>query len=202
MRFKEILGRLTGLSSPIFGVSWNPPEPDVTVARRVVAFLEDRRVLYVPSEMEVPEHCVRSVLEIRRFLTTELQSLDSSADLAASLRALRAACRKFMDVVGARSEIVTFGAHRGHWASWEFNGASGNCGVSSESTLPGWRARTDLMLRATSRASSPRRPRTTPPRMGRHEWIERPQNKAMHQSRRGVEDAPRGPQLHLCAPRR
>ncbi len=125
MRFKEILARVTGLSSPVFGVSWNPPEPEVRVARRVVTFLEDRRVLYVPSEMEVPEHCVQSVLEIRRFLTTELQSLGTGADLADTLRALRAGCRKFLNTVGARSDIVLFGAHRGHWASWEFNGALG-----------------------------------------------------------------------------
>jgi hypothetical protein len=125
MRFKEVLARLTGLSSPVFGVSWNPPELHVQVAQRVVAFLEDRRVLFVPSEMEVPDHCVQSVLEIRRLLTTELQSLDGSTELADSLRALRAACRKFMNAVGARPEIIVFGAHRGHWASWEFNGALG-----------------------------------------------------------------------------
>ena len=125
MRFKEVLARLTGLSTPVFGVSWTPPEPHVQVARRVVAFLEDRRVLFVPSEMEVPDHCVRSVLEIRRFLTTELQSLDGDSEVAGSLRALRAACRKFMNTVGVRSDIIVFGANRGHWASWEFNGALG-----------------------------------------------------------------------------
>jgi hypothetical protein len=30
-----------------------------------------------------------------------------------------------MNTVGARSEIIVFGAHRGHWARWEFNGALG-----------------------------------------------------------------------------
>lgn len=58
MRFKEILSRLTGISVPVFGVSWNPPEADCAVGKRAVAFLEDRRVLYAPSKMEVPEHCV------------------------------------------------------------------------------------------------------------------------------------------------
>jgi len=125
MRFKEIVARITGLSSPVFGVSWNPPEPEVTAARRVIAFLEDRRVLYVPSEMEVPHHCVKSVLEIRRFLTAEIQSLNESSGISDSLRAMRAACRKFMNAVGCRSEIIPFGAHGGHWASWEFNGALG-----------------------------------------------------------------------------
>ncbi|MCG3145010.1 MAG: hypothetical protein HONDAALG_02551 [Gammaproteobacteria bacterium] len=38
---------------------------------------------------------------------------------------MRAACRKFPNTVGSRSDIIVFGAHRGHWASWEFNGALG-----------------------------------------------------------------------------
>ena len=125
MRFKGILARVTGLSSPVFGVSWNPPEPEVQVARRVVTFLEDRRVLFVPSEIEVPEHCVQSVLEIRRFPTTELQSLANGTELTDTLRAFRAGCRKFLNTVGARSDIVVFGAHDGHWASWESNGVHG-----------------------------------------------------------------------------
>lgn len=127
MRFREIIARVSGLSSPIFGVSWNPPETEVAVARRIVSYLEDRRVLYNPSEMEVPEHCVESVLDIRRFLTAELAPLAQDSELEASLRAMRAACRKFLDTAGidGRSDIVRFGAHRGHWASWEFNGALG-----------------------------------------------------------------------------
>jgi|TARA_B100002003_G_scaffold228901_1_gene237659 hypothetical protein len=125
MNFREIVSRLTGLSSPVFGVSWNPPEPQVKIARRIVAFLEDRRVLFEPSEMEIPSHCIQSILDIRRYLTTELQSLDSDTEIANSLRALRAACRKFMKTVGARSEIIDFGASHGHWASWKFMGALG-----------------------------------------------------------------------------
>jgi hypothetical protein len=30
-----------------------------------------------------------------------------------------------MNAVGARPDIIVFGAHPGHWASWEFNGALG-----------------------------------------------------------------------------
>ena len=100
MKFDEITSRVTGLSCPIFGVSWNPPEPDRKVAQRVITFLEDRRVLFSPSEVEVPSHCVESVLQIRQYLTHELQGTDRDAPLSATLRALRAACRKFLDTVG------------------------------------------------------------------------------------------------------
>jgi hypothetical protein len=125
MKFEEIASRITGFSSPVFGVSWNPPEPEVTAARRVITFLEDRRVLFVPSTMEVPDHCIQSVIEIRHFLTDELGRSGGESDLAQSVRAMRAACRKFLGAVGRDADIAHFGGHRGHWASWEFNGALG-----------------------------------------------------------------------------
>ncbi|WP_425469518.1 DUF6650 family protein [Paraburkholderia azotifigens] len=71
----EIVSRITGFSVPVFGIQWNPSEAERAVARRVLTFLEDRRVLYSPSQMEVPSHCVESVLRIRESLTSELGKL-------------------------------------------------------------------------------------------------------------------------------
>jgi hypothetical protein len=45
MKFSEITNRLTGLSTPLLGVSWQPTDLEVSPARRVIGFLEDRRVL-------------------------------------------------------------------------------------------------------------------------------------------------------------
>lgn len=127
MKFKEIVNRISGFSIPVFGVQWIPIEPEITKARRIITFLEDRRVLYAPSEMEVPEHCVHSVLEIRKFLTAELGNLDSNTELAKNLRAMRAASRKFLHEVteNADREIIIYARHHGHWASWKFYGDLG-----------------------------------------------------------------------------
>lgn len=81
MKFSEIANRLTGISTPLGGVSWQSSDLEVSAARRVIAFLEDRRVLYAPEEMEMPEHCVRSVLEIRHFLSGELGKLDAGCPI-------------------------------------------------------------------------------------------------------------------------
>ena len=126
MKFREVASRVTGLSVPIFGVQWNPPEAECVAARRVLAFLEDRRVLYVPSEMEVPHHCVESILRIREFITAELGKLAAQSELWQGLRAMRAACRKFLATVEADDRrIIEFASSRGHFASWVFNGAVG-----------------------------------------------------------------------------
>jgi hypothetical protein len=67
MKFSEIANRLTGISTPLVGVSWQPTDLEVSAARRVIAFLEDRRVLYAPEEMEVASHCVPWGLRRRAF---------------------------------------------------------------------------------------------------------------------------------------
>src|SRR5260370_30779170 len=80
VKFSEIANRLTGISTPLVGVSWQPTDMEVSAARRVIAFLEDRRVLYAPDSLEVPSHCVESVLEIRRFLSGELGKLETGSE--------------------------------------------------------------------------------------------------------------------------
>lgn len=126
MKFREIAARLTGFSTPIFGVSWNPTDSQVAIARRVITHLEDRRVLYDHTEVEMPGHCVQSVLAIRQFLTTELGNLASDGQLAQSLSAMRAACRKFLTTVQQdEGRIVLHGADRSHYASWTFISALG-----------------------------------------------------------------------------
>jgi len=100
VKFKEVLGRITGFSVPVFGVSWSPPHPEVASARRVLTYLEDRRVLYNPYHLEVAEQCVQSVLDIRRFLTEIIGGLAADSKLTDHLRAMRAACRAFLDING------------------------------------------------------------------------------------------------------
>ena len=126
MKFNEIIKRITGISTPIFGISWNPENTERDIARQVISYLEDRRVLYIPSEMECPDHCVKSVLQMRQFLTSKIGKTPEDTELSKSLRAMRAACRKFLVQVDAPSgDIMRFGSHVGHFASWKFNGAIG-----------------------------------------------------------------------------
>ena len=57
------------------------------------------QVLYNDYAWEEPGHCVQSVLEVRRFLTTEITTLKERSDPLGSLRVTRAACRKFLDTM-------------------------------------------------------------------------------------------------------
>lgn len=104
----RIRKRLTSVSLPVVGggVGWeNLPDVEKEVLARLVAFLEDRRVLYNPLDIEILDHCVVSVIEIRRHLVDEIGRLPRDVDLAVTLRRMAAACRAFLDEVqrGLRS---------------------------------------------------------------------------------------------------
>jgi predicted LPLAT superfamily acyltransferase len=65
-------------------------------------------------------------MEIRRVLTTEIGKLDGGSEFAASLRAMRTACRKFLERVGVDGrEAALYANQHGHWASWTFYSALG-----------------------------------------------------------------------------
>jgi uncharacterized protein DUF6650 len=118
VKFSEIAGRITGFSTPIFGVQWTPPQVDVEVARGVLVYLEDRRVLYDPHDIELPHWAVQSAFDIRHFLTDLLVRGGIAPELADSLRAMRAACRKFIATV--RDDDAYSGLYvRSRFPHWE-----------------------------------------------------------------------------------
>ena len=65
-------------------------------------------MLYGPFDFEVPNHCIQSVIEIRKFLTDELQDLPVRSKLTKHLKAMRASCRKFLDALpsGRAPQII------------------------------------------------------------------------------------------------
>ncbi len=97
--FKKIAKSLTGISTPVFGFSWNPPETEREIVRKLLVFLEDRRALYNPFDIEMPEYVDRSIIEVRRELTKILKTLDENAEISQHIRAMRTACRKFLNQI-------------------------------------------------------------------------------------------------------
>jgi hypothetical protein len=103
IRFKELASRLTGVSLPVFGVSWNPPEPERKIVRETLVFLEDRRALYNDFAHEIEDQVAQSVLQIRTELTNAIRRLSEDAEAASSFRAMRAACREYLTDTSHRS---------------------------------------------------------------------------------------------------
>jgi hypothetical protein len=102
----------TGLGAFGFSLNWEKVPGDEDVARRVIAFLEDRRLLFGERHADDEVHCVHSAIEIRRFLTEELAKAKPGHSLVESLRAMRTAMRAFVDAAGP--DASNFRYHHGH----------------------------------------------------------------------------------------
>jgi hypothetical protein len=90
----------TGAGAFGFSLNWEKVSGDKDVARRVITFLEDRRLLFGERHTEDQMHCIDSAVAIRRFLTDELTNAKPGKSLEASLRAMRTACRNFVEAAG------------------------------------------------------------------------------------------------------
>ena len=63
----------------------------------MLIFLEDRRALYNPYAFELEHQVAQSVMEIRITLTDVLQRLPESSNALSSIKAMRIACREYLD---------------------------------------------------------------------------------------------------------
>jgi len=97
MNYQELAAKITGVSFPFFGISWAPGKPEIEIAKKVINFLENKRVLFNSYELENPNHCMQSVIQIRDFLTTQLNEVERKSELDGILRGMRSAGRSVMD---------------------------------------------------------------------------------------------------------
>jgi hypothetical protein len=108
MKFQEIAARINSLGLLGGSIGWVPPELDVTRARQLISYLEDRRILFNPYGAENAEEGLRSVAMIRQWLTEALVHGPPGPELEAIVRGMRSACRKFMDAAERRSREVGY----------------------------------------------------------------------------------------------
>ena len=125
MNSLKILSKLTGISCPLFGVSWNPPVLERTIAREVIIFLEPRRVLYSAYECEAVWPCIKSVLEIKNYLTSELQQAGEKSKISSYIRAMRNACNKFLNKCPDNNRFRSDACSAGNIDNWIFTSAIG-----------------------------------------------------------------------------
>ena len=121
----DVLSRLSGLSTPIGGISWNAQPSQKQAANSLIVFLYDKRVLFEPAHAEIADHAVVSVLKIREELSAVAKKLPAGSELELKIRAMRSACVHFLNRVQRRPETLRFAGDHGHWASWEFLDALG-----------------------------------------------------------------------------
>jgi hypothetical protein len=96
--------KLTGVNASVasfgVGLTWENTPSNKTTAMEIIRVLEDRRVLFGVRMWEDQRYCIRSAIEVRHIITELLRREQLSNGVETSLRAMRAAFRRFVDEGG------------------------------------------------------------------------------------------------------
>ena len=109
LRLSDLTKRFNGFSTPFGGVQWVAPVAEADTVRALLTTLEDRRALFAPYHVEVEFAVARSIEEVRQACTTAIASLPQTSRATPSIRAVRAACRRFLSEAPDAYEL-----HRGY----------------------------------------------------------------------------------------
>lgn len=109
----------------MFGVSWNPPEHERNIARRIIIFLEAKRVLFCPYEYETINPVINSVVDIKDSLTSELSYINEMSVLQKYVRSMRNACNKLLSTCPDDDNFRYYANRSGNINNWIFISAIG-----------------------------------------------------------------------------
>lgn len=109
--------KITGISTPIGGLSWEITESERRGIEKLFYFLEAKRLLTNPLEMELPEQCAASTIEIKHFIVTILGDYTCSDATKPILRSLVDACNTFLNDLNAKDRPhIIYKNGQGDWS--------------------------------------------------------------------------------------
>jgi hypothetical protein len=94
---RELVSRLSGISTPIGGIDWKPPAVERDKAQRLLEYLAGERSLHHPYDKEISTFIVDSIFDTHERLARDIEDLPMDSILRQILRGMQGACRKFLD---------------------------------------------------------------------------------------------------------
>lgn len=108
--------RITGIDTPFGGVSWEYTETAKHGIQELFYFLETKRVLTNPIEMEKKDWCSRSAIEIKTKIAEVLGKYHFNAETISCLRSMADACNSFLDCLDVvPNEDIIYKNSSGDW---------------------------------------------------------------------------------------
>ena len=117
---------LNGISLPFGGISWNKTKSKKDIFSFLLIYLESKRILINPIEMEKKEWCMESVLEIKKQLVAITEKADFKKDDLAIIRNMIEACNQYLDAVSKMDLpfiIYKSQESKGMWSDLNFDNA-------------------------------------------------------------------------------
>lgn len=116
--------KITGFSTPVGGVSWEYTQTEKKGIEELFFFLEARRILTNPIEMEIKHWCEQSALEIKHKLTELLSKYDFSEQTIMCFRSMVGACNDFLDRLNnVKDTGIIYKNQNGDWDDITFSSA-------------------------------------------------------------------------------
>ncbi|MDA9448278.1 hypothetical protein XI01_16405 [Bradyrhizobium sp. CCBAU 21360] len=82
------------------GVGWEISDAEQKAVQGLIAYLEDRRILFNTPDQQMREKADPSVDDIRSECTDVIGKLDSKSPAEAAVRGIRRACHQFLSEIG------------------------------------------------------------------------------------------------------
>lgn len=114
---------LNGFSTSLGGISWNKTTSSKEMFTHLLFFLESKRILVNPIELEFKDWCIESVLEIKQQLVSITQELKLKDFDAAIIRNLIDACNDYLDTVKPMNLPGIIYKNDGRWEDLSFDRA-------------------------------------------------------------------------------
>lgn len=114
--------KITEISVPFGGVSWEYTENEKKGIQNLFYYLESKRILTNPMDMEIKGWCEQSAIEIKSELVSILSRTDYSQDTVFCIRAMINACNVFLDDM-RKVEIAGI-IYKNGKGDWEHSGYS------------------------------------------------------------------------------
>lgn len=89
--------RITGLDTPIGGVSWEYTDSEKKGIQQLFDYLETKRLLINPIEMEIKDWCISSAIEIKHEIYEINVKFDFKNDTKSITKTMIDACNTFLD---------------------------------------------------------------------------------------------------------
>ncbi len=89
--------KINGISIPVGGISWEYTESKKKGIQEIFYYLESKRILTNPIEMEIKEWSEKSAIEIKNKLVETLSKYEYDQITAKTIKAMVDACNEFLD---------------------------------------------------------------------------------------------------------
>lgn len=115
--------RPTGVSTPFGGASWSSEISAKERFQYLLLYLESKRILTNPREMEILDQCIHSALDIREKLVEVTKDVTFNEEDTVIIRTLVDACNTYLDETNGLEVRHIIYKHNGKWENLSFDSA-------------------------------------------------------------------------------